>query len=779
MNTNRIGYLTALVVLAASAALGQTERRSAYSYVREASGDVTVISGLNGSVEARPNLPISPGDEVRTDEPGRAEIALADGNVLHVGGGTAVQFVSLYGQQGSDDEVSALSLKQGSVLLSVIGSDEKAVPRIDTEDVAIYTNPGARVRVNADQRRGTAVIVRAGSVEVRTKAGSYTVRAGNYLLAHGEEEPEIARGGFSRDRFDSWAADRLQATYDSPRNASSQYVGEDYASDVSSLDGNGNWDYNSSYSTYVWRPRVAAGWTPYSNGSWYYTPAGLTWWSSDSWGWYPHHYGNWFFDTGWNNWCWAPGNVYSPAWVYWGYTPSYVGWCPLGWYGGFSPWWNNYYRNTSYSRASLAFAINGNFSTRRVDLRGWNFTGASGFGSTRGRIDVVPGTRIVDRLGEKLAISSRPIVVTARTGVGVRDSLRDYVREAPRVIERTAGRDAQRLEPVVARDRELPRETVEALRGRMVVAERGRLSGAGAMDLAPRGATIVERGRGDAQIESTKRIETDRTTGRTVLRDGGRATAAPPSSDRTARPESRHMDTRSEPTESWRGRSNVEQRGRSTAEAPRRESGAPASESWRASPRATQPKAGAPPSSDRTARPESRHMDTRSEPSESWRGRSNVEQRGRSTAEAPRRESGAPASESWRASPRATQPKAGAPPSSHRFESDQRPVQDWRSRGQVPPARRVIEGAVPGRRSPETGNFAPPRSNEFVPREAPSAPRRDAPRSIERAPAPVQPAPRQQPQAAPPPSHSAPSRSYSAPPPSRPAPSNPGRPGRP
>ena len=45
MNTNRIGLLAALASLAAFAALGQTERRSAYSYVREASGDVTVISG--------------------------------------------------------------------------------------------------------------------------------------------------------------------------------------------------------------------------------------------------------------------------------------------------------------------------------------------------------------------------------------------------------------------------------------------------------------------------------------------------------------------------------------------------------------------------------------------------------------------------------------------------------------------------------------------------------------------------------------------------------------
>jgi hypothetical protein len=717
MNAQRIGLVAAMVGLAACAALGQTERRSAYSYVRETSGDVTVVSGLNGTVEARRNLPISPGDEVRTDDPGRAEIALADGNVLHVGGGTSVQFVSLYAQQGSDDDVSAISLKEGSVLLSVVGSDEKAVPRIDTEDVTVYTNPGARVRVNADPRRGSAVIVRAGSVEVRAPSGSYTVRAGNYLLAHGEEEPEIARGSFSRDRFDSWAADRLQATYDAPHNASSQYVGEDYSSDVASLDGYGNWDYNSTYSSYVWRPQVAAGWTPYSNGSWYYTPAGLTWWSLDSWGWYPFHYGNWFFDSGWNSWCWSPGYVYSPAWVYWGYTSGYVGWCPIGNYGGYnSPWWDNYYRNWNYPRNNLAFAIHGNYSTRRVDMRGWNFTGTNGFGTTRGRVDVIPGTRVVDRLGGQIAVSSRPIVLSARTGAGVRESMRDYVREAPRVIERTAGRDADKLEPVLAHDRELPRATVEALRGRTVVAERGRLTGPGAQDLAPRGATIVERGRGGAQVDSTRRIETDPTTGRTVLRDGGRVPASPPAPGRGSHPESRSMDTRTQPADNWRGRSNVQ------------------------------------------------------------------EPAGRTTAETPRTRSESPASQSWRNSPRSTQPQAGAPQNGQRFESDQKPAaNDWRTRGQVPPARRVIEGAVPGRRSPEAGNGGSSRSYEYTPREAPSASHGNAPHSVERAPdrgpAPMQsaPAPRSQPQAppqaAPPPSHSAPP-SYSAPAP-RPAPAPP------
>ena len=63
--------------------------RSAYSYLRDSSGEVTVVSPLNGTVQGRRNLPISAGDELSTDDPGRAEVALADGNVLHVGTGYA------------------------------------------------------------------------------------------------------------------------------------------------------------------------------------------------------------------------------------------------------------------------------------------------------------------------------------------------------------------------------------------------------------------------------------------------------------------------------------------------------------------------------------------------------------------------------------------------------------------------------------------------------------------------------------------------------------------
>jgi len=60
-------------------------------------------------------------------------------------------------------------------------------------------------------------------------------------------------------------------------------------------------------------------------------------------------------------------------------------------------------------------------------------------------------------------------------------------------------------------------------------------------------------------------------------------------------------------------------------------------------------------------------------------------------------------SDDWRgrSAPALSQRPASATRSSAETE---RPAQDWRSRSEVPPARRVIEGAVPGRRSLEAGD---------------------------------------------------------------------------
>ncbi|MGH9316133.1 MAG: hypothetical protein ACRD1P_03360, partial [Thermoanaerobaculia bacterium] len=234
MRTQRTALAALAITFAAAAAASadsEGSRQSGYSYIRVATGGVTVESQANGSVEARRNQPISSGDEIRTADGGRAEIALADGNLLHVGGGTTARFESLAAQQGDSADFSSIHLVEGSLILSTLGATENQIPRIDTEDVTVYLNPDSRVRVNTEPNRGTVVIGRAGSAEVRTRQGSNTLRAGQYLMARGDEEPEISRGAFSHDRFDLWAADRIETLSDS-HSASARYVDEDHASDV-------------------------------------------------------------------------------------------------------------------------------------------------------------------------------------------------------------------------------------------------------------------------------------------------------------------------------------------------------------------------------------------------------------------------------------------------------------------------------------------------------------------------------------------------------------------
>jgi hypothetical protein len=628
-------------------------RRSAYTYVRFVAGDAALQSPYNGRVTVGRNLPVSGGDEISVSESGRVEIALADGNLLEIGGGTQARFASLADQQGDEDNVSAIRMSSGSVILAAMSSSSQDLPRIDTDEASVYVSVGARVRVNADPRRGSVVVVRAGTAEVRTPQGSYKVHAGEYLIARAEEEPEIERGTFSRDRFDIWAADRLETALD-PHGVASRYVDSDYSSDVASMDGYGDWSYSPEYGTDVWSPHVEPGWTPYSNGSWYYTPVGLTWWGYDPWGWYPFHYGSWCFSAVWNNWCWLPASVYSPAWVYWGFSPGYVGWCPIGVYSYWSPWFDSYFKQSGWApRGGVAIALQGTFAARSVDFHGWNFTGSRNFASSNTRMDVISGTRIADRLAAgQISVSSRPIVVSPRAG-GVHEAIATFVREAPLSIARSSG-DSARLAPILSHQRTLPADTLAAAAQHSVVARGSRLSGPGVAEVAPRGA-LVDRTRTLPEIAA-----------RAPSSEDGRSAVRP----NVARP---NVD--------WRSRS-LESRSTGALRADERPSGAR----------------------------------TEQAPSLDWRSR-----------------------------------RATTDPTLRSGETARR--DEWRAREDLPPARRVIEGAVPRRRGSETVEDAtrarswregsstnPPREFSSSPREFRAEPR-PAPRYEYREPREVRPAP--------------------------------------
>ena len=90
----------------------------------------------------------------------------------------------------------------------------------------------------------------------------------------------------------------------------------------------GTWAAVGSYG-YCWRPgRVAAGWRPYCEGHWAWTPCGWTWLSEEPWGWACYHYGRWVM-TAECGWVWVPGREWAPAWVSWRHGPDFVAWAPL------------------------------------------------------------------------------------------------------------------------------------------------------------------------------------------------------------------------------------------------------------------------------------------------------------------------------------------------------------------------------------------------------------------------------------------------------------------
>jgi Family of unknown function (DUF6600) len=769
--------------------------RNGYSYVRDTVGGVTVESRLNGRVTARRNMPISAGDEIFVSDAGRAEIGLADGNLLFVGGGTRARFTSLYAQQGENDDFSAIDLKDGSVVLAAMGYDDQSIPRIDTDDATVYLSSGTRVRVNADPRRGTTVVVRSGSAEVRTRLDSYTVEAGQYLMVEGDEPAEISRGVFSRDRFDLWAADRLEdLSVVTSQSASARYVDDDYASDVVALDGYGDWQYSSTYSTNVWMPRVSVDWTPYSYGSWYYTPIGLTWWSGDPWGWYPFHYGSWYFDAGFRHWCWAPAYTYSPAWVYWGYSGGYVGWCPVGYYSFYSPWYDTYYRNwgwhSRYNRG-LMFGISGSFRSKQIDLGGWNFVKSGSFGSGSDKINVFPGKQIASNLSDQIAISSKAIVVSSR-GEPISQAIQTFVKQAPSMIQRTS-KDSSRLAPILAREKTLPAATLDELKGRAVVAGRGKLAGPGAGEIASRGM-VVDRGRSVKDVLNSRGVEKG-----SIDSSGGsfRGNKAP---DRVPGGE-----TAREAPNVWRGG------GQKSDKAVPGAAPAPSAGDWRVRGRGVEQPgkpsketAPAPSAGDWRGRGPAIEKGERPAPEVAPRDkgfdrpapapRSNDNWRGRGKSDAPPPQSDAPTREIERQKPAARESNWRGR-SETRFGGNAAPArepggQEWR-RGD-PPAKRVIEGAVPGRRWQDSGGT--PRAKESAPpaewrqrgpeRSAP-APReyKQAPAPREYRPEPRQYAPREYKQAPPPreyrpeyrPAPAPRAPQYSAPPPaprndSRPAP---------
>lgn len=401
--------LLAAALAAGLLAAPAAAQREGYTFLSYVGSEVSLASNGAEFEAARVNMPILAGDRLSTGAASRAEAVLASGNVVRVDGKSDLRFERMARTYEAEDDRDLLVLERGAVAVEVRDPEPRDLAfRLDTPDATIIVAGRAGFRVDTG-RRGTEVYAAAGEIELLGQAGSVLLRAGEYAFVSGTEEIEVEASDLPRDRFTRYLEERKMRT-ESVRTAGDVVSDYEYEAGVASFDDSGSWVYVASVGRNGWRPTVASDWRPYSAGTWRWTPAGLTWVSYEPWGWLPYHYGTWTLDAG-LGWCWLPGSSFSPAWVYWSYTPGFIGWCPVGYYG----YYDNYYRSTRLwwggnGGGAHTPYLRGRVDVTQVDPRGWNYVPAGRLGSRLDPArDILRGERVPFRPGETAFIATNPL----------------------------------------------------------------------------------------------------------------------------------------------------------------------------------------------------------------------------------------------------------------------------------------------------------------------------------------------------------------------------------
>jgi Family of unknown function (DUF6600) len=305
--------------------------------------------GANAKWEAAsPNESFSVGDRIYTRDKAHCSLAFSGRNFARLDPNTSLDAVTL-----SDDRTQ-LALRDGLAVFDIGYLAPGEIFEVGTPYGAVdFNQPGLyNVGINNDRAIVSAF---SGLAQIVGLGGNGQINKGEMLTLLGQTAAEATLSRLDRrnagSQVDDYYRYQYPNTYDGrysnydgylndpsyydpyQRNVSYKYVSNSIPG-INDLDAYGDWQNVSGYGN-GWRPRVAAGWTPYQQGQWTNNyPYGPTWVSSEQWGYAPYHYGRWA-NVG-SHWYWIPEAVntrpqYSPALVaFVSQNQTDVGWVPLG-----------------------------------------------------------------------------------------------------------------------------------------------------------------------------------------------------------------------------------------------------------------------------------------------------------------------------------------------------------------------------------------------------------------------------------------------------------------
>ena len=413
-----------------------------------------------------------------------------------------------------------------------IGRD---VVRLDTQNASYVAAHEGIYSVESDADGRDRIAVFEGSLEIRTPSRTTRIRAGESATVDDRGVYDLisdSRNG--ADDFERWFLRRAERYGNSNR-----YIGDrrlSYWAD--DLDSHGRWVMVSGIG-WSWRPYVSAGWRPYYHGYWSHRYGSLTWISYDPWGWVPYHYGRWAYDPGYG-WVWVPGFGYSPAWVYWWYGDSYVGWAPAGWWDCHRAYYNWAYR--PYNRIGhFGFGFHGRVRIGEMDLRPWTFVDGNTLVSNRIDRAALTADAVKQRLGRTrdglATISGSPARFTREE---IRDPAEAVRRRGidGRGLGRETGAPPTDVTPFFRRDPEVGasiRDRIVRGRGGDTTVAGGAVPSRGTGSAAPStGGSIAPIGRGNVAPITGGNVAP--IGGGSVAPIGRGNTDAPAASDTPSRP---------------------------------------------------------------------------------------------------------------------------------------------------------------------------------------------------------------------------------------------------
>jgi len=274
----------------------------------EVQGDVKIDRNLGqGYEKAFLNFPITQGVKLQTKNDGRAEVEFEDGSTLRITPDTVIEFPQL-SLRDSGAKVSSVHLQEGTAYLNFAGAKGDEFTVMFAHEKLSLAHP-AHLRIEMADVAATIGVFQ-GEVKVEGDSGTVSVsknHTATFDLTDGDKST-LAKD-LEPDPFDAWDKQQDQYRQQYASNSYSSY--SPYAYGTSDLNYYGSFFNVAGYGM-MWQPYFAgAGWDPFMNGAWAFSPGfGYGWVSGYPWGWTPYHYGSWVYLPTYG-WAWQPGGTWA------------------------------------------------------------------------------------------------------------------------------------------------------------------------------------------------------------------------------------------------------------------------------------------------------------------------------------------------------------------------------------------------------------------------------------------------------------------------------------